>query len=101
MIVAIHVYMETFHGFHELDDYTIKKVNDVFEADDLANNICEIIIKKCIDDEYDINDCDIDYEIYELKLDKLPIGKELCDLAQNFSLDKGNFLKMYNAKRLF
>ena len=101
MIVAIHTYIETFHGFHELDDYSIKKVNDVFEADDLAIDICNTLIKNYIDDEYDINDCDIDYEIYELKLDKLPIGKGLCDLVQNFSLDKDNFLKMYDAKRLF
>ena len=73
MVVAIHVYIETFYGFHELDDYSVKEVNNVFEADDLAIEMCKPLIKNYIDDGFDLNDCDIDYEIYELKLNKLPI----------------------------
>ena len=100
MIVAIHIHVDTFHGFHELDDYSIKKVNDVFEADDLANDMCETLIRNCIDDDF-LDMVDGDYEIYELKLSKPPAGKRFCDLTQDFSLDEDNFLKMYDAKRLF
>ena len=99
MVVAIHAYEDTYYGLHGIEDCYVTEVSNLAEAENIADNMCNDVIKDYIEDDF-LDMADGVYKIYELKLSKPPIGKRFCDLTLDFSLDKNNFLKMYDAKRL-
>ena len=99
MIVAIHAYEDTYYGLHGIEDRYITEVNNLEEAKEIAEDLCDDVIKDYIEDDFSVM-ADGIYKIYKLKLDELPKGTSFSSLTLDFFKNKNNFLKAYGAERL-
>ncbi len=95
MIVAIHAYEGIYCGLHGIEDFLVTEVENLKVAEDIALDLANGVIDDYgYDfDEEDLEDPDLEWEIYEVTDTK---GKTVEELDEEYHYDSEGFLTEYN-----
>jgi hypothetical protein len=95
MIVAIHAYEGIYCGLHGIEDFLVAEVENLKVAEDIALDLANGVIDDYgYDfDEEDLEDPDLEWEIYEVTDTK---GKTAEELDEEYHYDPEGFLTEYN-----